>query len=69
MCVQPDLVSYHTVLSALQRSGRGIEAEAMLVRMSHLSISGGNPGEGTDVRVDVRCFNTALKAYHSMARE
>jgi hypothetical protein len=69
MCVQPDLVSYHTVLSALQRSGRGIEAEAMLVRMSHLSISGGNPGEGTDVCVDARCFNTVLKAYHSMARQ
>jgi hypothetical protein len=62
---EPDVVSFHAVLSALQRSGRGVEAEEMLLRMSRLSIGGGNPGEA----IDVRCFNTALKAYHSMAQQ
>jgi pentatricopeptide repeat protein len=37
----PDLVSFHTVLSALQRSGRGVEAEQILERMRTLSIEGG----------------------------
>ena len=59
---QPDLVACHAALTALQRCGRGEEAEQLLVRMQGLCIDCRRPAAA----MDLRCLNTALRAYQRM---
>jgi methyltransferase-like protein 6 len=63
---EPDQESCHAALSVLQQTGRGAEAEALLDRIHHLNLSLRNSGGRTDVAVDLRCLNIALKASQRM---
>jgi pentatricopeptide repeat protein len=58
--IQPDLITYHTVLSAICNSGDdncGRRAEALLQRMIASPLSAGAP------KPDIICYNIVLKAW------